>query len=961
MAIAQNGNISGLTGISTNMTGNGNVTITVDSAYTVNGTGGDGIHAAGLDGNVTVTSKGIVTATATGISTASNNGTIIINGTANVTGGTNGISANSTGTGTVTINGTGNITGTGGTGILVTANGGDISIAQNGTITGQTGISASNTGTGNISIGVSSGSVLTATSANGVNANGVDGLVGVTNNGSIVAVGTGISATSNNGTLTIVNNGEISGYAGSIDTGIYALASGSGSISVTSLANIAAANYGINATSGSGAINVTIDPGITVTNNGAFGVKAVSNDDGNIFVKINGSNSFINASGNNSYGVYATTNGSNSTGNVIVSVLNGASISNSGTNGTAVYAVSSTNVTVNVLGNSSIQASGSNATAVYAYANGNVIINVDAGSSITAPSGSSYALQIANGTTTIYNLGVITGGLSLFGMNNAMTSSGLWIVYDGNGSSSIGAKYITNNGTLQTFMSVEGPPPTRIRFPLSGVRSPVGNPPSGAVTVTLNTTSDFNNNGLITMQDPNAVAGDQVLMPNANFTGGGASTLAVDSELGAPGSISDTLHIANAAGSTTINVVDAAPSTPGAYNPTGILVVDVTGNATPSNFNLQNGPINKGLFSYDLIFRPANGAQSDNQFLLVGSPGRSAFELSALGTAVQTEWYDTSEILLQRQEELRSQFMENNPVKNSASLSDIVRARQVGGVWAKLLGAAADRDQTQTYSIFNKSYNYNTGYRLQKGGIIGGVDGESIGTSGSSSALLFGLFGGTVSSSMHFKSSATRADFEGGTAGAYATYIKGNTFIDGLLRMDFQRLHYNAPSLTGWGNTDPSTPVFSLGGIVNAGYRMNFASTRYVEAFASLADVDTRIDPMTVSASTVSFGTQSNVSGRLGLRLGATFIPEDGTRIETFLAGGAWQRLSGANFVTINSDPSAPVLTIADKKVPTYGELSTGINIFGLNTGWSGFLKTNYKFSIGFNSGAINGGLAYKW
>ena len=43
-------------------------------------------------------------------------------------------------------------------------------------------------------------------------------------------------------------------------------------------------------------------------------------------------------------------------------------------------------------------------------------------------------------------------------------------------------------------------------------------------------------------------------------------------------------------------------------------------------------------------------------------------------------------------------------------------------VWLKVVGQWTDRDNTATFSLFNKSYSFDVGYRQDTAGLIGGVD-----------------------------------------------------------------------------------------------------------------------------------------------------------------------------------------------------------------------------------------------
>ena len=144
----------------------------------------------------------------------------------------------------------------------------------------------------------------------------------------------------------------------------------------------------------------------------------------------------------------------------------------------------------------------------------------------------------------------------------------------------------------------------------------------------------FENQGLISLQD--GQAGDlfeisnTVGQRNLAFTASGNSTLAVDTFLGGPGSISDTFTInGNVSGQTLLTVHDTNPG-PGAFNEKGIPVVYANGNVNSNAFFLKK-PIDAGLFEYDLFFKPTGSGI----FELKSLPGGGSHVLPHLLTNIE--------------------------------------------------------------------------------------------------------------------------------------------------------------------------------------------------------------------------------------------------------------------------------------------------------------------------------------
>ena len=153
-------------------------------------------------------------------------------------------------------------------------------------------------------------------------------------------------------------------------------------------------------------------------------------------------------------------------------------------------------------------------------------------------------------------------------------------------------------------------------------------------------------------------------------------------------------------GSTLIKITDNSPNAFGAFNPGGIVLVDVTGGTTSaSNFSLDpnsshwradpsspDGVLDKGLFMYDLILDPAT-----KQHELVGVPDGEAFEFTTLGQAAQSAWYQTTGTWSDRQADLRDQA------------GDI--SENGYGVWMRISGGAASRDSAVWSSTFSDWYS----------------------------------------------------------------------------------------------------------------------------------------------------------------------------------------------------------------------------------------------------------------
>ena len=459
--------------------------------------------------------------------------------------------------------------------------------------------------------------------------------------------------------------------------------------------------------------------------------------------------------------------------------------------------------------------------------------------------------------------------------------------------------------------------------------------PGGAAA---SVTPAFNNAGVLNIRNG---AGTNVFTVGA-YTGVAGSQLQVGANF--TSKTADDLIVAGAAGTSTIVVTDLTPATPLAYNPTGIPVVTSTGAMSASAFILATGPVEKGLFQYDLAYSP------DPHFLLVSVPAAGAFRLSTLPTAAQSIWQDTAGVWLDRQNDERDLF---------APGAGPAPAGTMTGVWARAVGDWTDRTQTQTYSLLNKTYNYQTGYNQRTDGIYAGYDGGLRGPAGQDDLVLFGGEIGYIDSTQKFKVSSAAADYQGWSAGLSATYLNQNFFVDALFKADFLELSYTDPSIAGFGASQQSGNIASYGGIIDAGYRINFAGTAFVEPQATVADVSARLDGLALAGSQVTFSDQSTVRGRLGVRGGFTVVDNSDYRVDASATGSYWARLSGGSAATINSGAAAPLLTLTDTQVKQYGEAGIGFNVFSKTSGLSAFLKGDYQFGSSYDAGSVKGGVRY--
>lgn len=469
--------------------------------------------------------------------------------------------------------------------------------------------------------------------------------------------------------------------------------------------------------------------------------------------------------------------------------------------------------------------------------------------------------------------------------------------------------------------------------------------------------SDYDIAALDLLSGPYGNGVGDVTFMTGNFNGGAGSELGIDAFLGGPGadSSSDLLlvgeaDVGNVTGTTAVVVNDLNPGA-GGYNPTGILFAHVEGEAAEGSFFLANGPIDKGFFSYDIL----RVETSSSDWLLVSAPNDRAAELPALITGAQTVWYESTGVWLDRTADLRRQVTSCSPVDEaqmSANVGDtqVTAAADVVpechykryGFWFRGYGGEYDRDSS------NVKYDQD---------LWGGEAGFDVVLSDdpSSGAFILGILGGYLSSSMDFDWTGSNADLEGGTVGAYATYINGGWYADLLFKANILDVDYETDFDDP--ENDASTDALSLGARLDTGYRFDTDGGFFIEPQATLAYVNTDLDDFTLLGTDVDPDDADSLRGRLGLRIGGSW--DSGSMIfEPFLVGSVWHEFEGDNEVTLTNGGT---IAVSDEIDNTYGEVGGGLNVINADGGLSLFAKVDALFGgdIESISGKVGGRIAW--
>ena len=541
---------------------------------------------------------------------------------------------------------------------------------------------------------------------------------------------------------------------------------------------------------------------------------------------------------------------------------------------------------------------------IYAINSGTGAFSITVGGLVsnTALNIAGEAILTAGNAVTIDNTlnGTIQGRITTGANADIFDNGGLWI---SKGTSNFGAgvNQINNSGTVRSANTANSAEATV--FANAGVFTNLAG--------SLLTLSDEAAGNGSTAHDQLTIFGD--------FVGGG--TLAVDAFLGGPGSTADVLTIEGDISGVTEVVVNNTNAGNGAFNADGITIVTYAGTAADGAFVLANGPISTGLYTYDL--------QRDSgikifELVTTGSSTESD-ELATLVSAAQTIWHDTSGVLGDRFEELRGDAngaaVVGEALVQPASYSVAART----GVWGKVLGRTSERDASSTLS-----------YGLDVTGLIMGVDGV-VNESLAGGVLALGVTGGYVAALQDFNS-GSQANYEGFSGGLYATYVNGGFHLDSEFRANFLDLDY-----TMLATPTSHADVTSLGGSVEAGYRIDMTDSFYAEPVARLAYVDTTIRNGDVLG--VAFdGDGESFRGAIGLNLGGILNGGSDLVFKPELSAKIWSEFDGHNTASFTG------FNVEDQTPKTYGELGLGLEAISLSNGWSGHLNADIQFANDFTS-----------
>ncbi|VIO79004.1 Adhesin BmaC autotransporter [Bradyrhizobium ivorense] len=772
-------------------------------------------------------------------------------------------------------------------------------------------------------------------------ANTYTGATTVAAGGLTIAAGasvTGTSLVSNGGTLTVagtlnspgvMNNLGTFSVAGSATLG--GLLTNSGVVTVLSDGQLIATIGGITNLAG-GAIMVAVGGTVrddlnnagTITNNGSY-VANVATNTGTITNGATGT-----WTGNILNNTNAITNNGTWIGNVVA---------NTGT------------ITNNLLWNGSIANAGTfvnNATGVVAGAFSNTAGTASNAGQLNG------GVNVSGGTLT--TTGTIAGGLTNSATLNAQGTINGAILNQG-AFTVTGA--LTGNGNFTNSAGATLSVPSQSFTGLSALNNGGFINASGNSTIGLGA-GTLANAGTINLQ--NNAAGDRLTI-GGNYVGSPGSRILLDfSSQTAKG---DQVFITgNASGSTAVSVLNLTPSAPFT---TGATLIQA-GSIAPGTFTLANAQ-NFGTTS--LVLLPQNGGAT----LALGSiPSVGGLSSGITLNAAQTIAFESSSVVSDHIWDVRNSLNNSSQGQAQGYSDEALGYAQTRkptdafaafkappppaavttvrpAVWIKGWGDYEDRNGTTTINFGGVTSPQDLGYRQRSGGVLAGADALIKNVTSAGDAFLLGALLGYTNSHVDLKASAASQNYDGGSVGAYATYLRGNWFTDLMFKTDFLGLSING------GGISQNANVTNYDVTANIGYKFDLPNKYYIEPTAGLEYVRTTFGGTTAfSPTTIALNDGDATRGRIGARVGTEFIM-NGVRIEPSLLGYVYSVFSQSGNSLILNGTGITLPTDVNK---VRGEFQAAVNFFNLTNGVSGFVRLDTRFGDNLTAGGARVGLRYQ-
>ncbi|WP_455958384.1 autotransporter-associated beta strand repeat-containing protein [Methylorubrum aminovorans] len=246
----------------------------------------------------------------------------------------------------------------------------------------------------------------------------------------------------------------------------------------------------------------------------------------------------------------------------------------------------------------------------------------------------------------------------------------------------------------------------------------------------------------------------------------------------------------------------------------------------------------------------------------------------------------------------------------------------------------------------------------------------NIGNSGFN--LHVGVTGGEVyANGREQLSSQASGQFSVPFVGAYAAVTSGPFTSDISFRHDFYNARFSDPVA---GVQNRMLPIGSDTWGASAGYRFDLPNlfggeqAFFVEPSGSISYTQTRIGTLPVTGGFLNFDNIDSILGRIGFRVGTTFVAGDKLALQPFATASVWNEFAGdalsrfiptASAAALQQGQSAFFVPILTNRVGTFGQVGVGVTGQLLGTDLLGFVRGDLRFGDRIDGYSINGGVRY--
>jgi hypothetical protein len=200
--------------------------------------------------------------------------------------------------------------------------------------------------------------------------------------------------------------------------------------------------------------------------------------------------------------------------------------------------------------------------------------------------------------------------------------------------------------------------------------------------------------------------------------------------------------------------------------------------------------------------------------------------------------------------------------------------------------------------------------------------------------------------------------------GIYGAVTGHNFFADFLVREDFYNVSLNNP--VAFLN---SAPVIGKAVAANAsaGYRVNLTSSWFIEPSAAFMYSDLHIDSLRIdvdptgkTAGYLVFNPFQSALGRVGVRVGTTYVLDNfQLALQPFATGSIWREFDGPTHSTFVLGQTAVPLSVT--RLGTFAQFGAGVSGQVLNSGFLGFLRGDYRVGENISGYALVAGMRYQF